>query len=187
MPRSVPKAASTPKAPHEKTRDTYAYLMRARRDLWDTLEAQPDGVLSRPMLSGARFHCIKDLMFHIPSVEDGWLHEDILRAPPVLDRVPVLAETGGGPEYAGVRLSTLFEYWLAVEKSTLEYLNTLTDAELARVVTVHDAPDERYTVDGLLSHVMLHEIRHTAQICLLLRIQGITPPSLDLLFYLPRA
>jgi DinB family len=42
-------------------------------------------------------------------------------------------------------------------------------------------------VDGLLSHVMIHEMRHTAQICVLLRTQGIKPPSLDLLFYLPSA
>jgi uncharacterized damage-inducible protein DinB len=66
----------------------------------------------------------------------------------------------------------------------------LTDGELRRVVSVHDAPEERYTVDGLFSHVMFHEIRHTAPICLLLRMllrmQGATPPSLDLLFYWPR-
>ncbi|MBK8057118.1 MAG: hypothetical protein IPK33_04285 [Gemmatimonadetes bacterium] len=37
---------------------------------------------------------------------------------------------------------------------------------------------------ALLSHVMIHEIRHTAQLCVLLRSQGVAPPSLDLLFYL---
>ena len=50
---------------------------------------------------------------------------------------------------------------------------------------MHDAPDERYTVDGLLWHVMIHEMRHTAQIAVLLRTQGIKPPWLDLLNYLP--
>jgi uncharacterized damage-inducible protein DinB len=34
---------------------------------------------------------------------------------------------------------------------------------------------------------MIHEVRHTAQIAVLLRMQGIKPPSLDLLFYLPSA
>jgi uncharacterized damage-inducible protein DinB len=33
---------------------------------------------------------------------------------------------------------------------------------------------------------MLHELRHTAQVCILLRTQKIKPPSLDLLFYLPQ-
>jgi uncharacterized damage-inducible protein DinB len=39
-------------------------------------------------------------------------------------------------------------------------------------------------VDGLLWHVMIHEMRHTAQIAMLLRTQGIKPPFLDLLNHL---
>ncbi len=33
---------------------------------------------------------------------------------------------------------------------------------------------------------MIHEMRQTAQIAMLLRTQGIKPPSLDLYSYLPR-
>jgi uncharacterized damage-inducible protein DinB len=163
----------------------YEYLGLARRDLWAALEAVPDELLSRPLLDGERFHCIKDLLFHVAAVEDGWLHEDILRVPPVIDGVPLLAATTGGPEYAPVALSALLDYWRAVEARMQAYLATVTGEELARVVTVHDAPDEHYTAERLLWHIMLHEVRHTAQICLLLRQQNITPPSLDLLFYLP--
>ena len=39
--------------------DVYAYLVRARRDLWAVLEQVADEVLSRPMLDGERFHSIK--------------------------------------------------------------------------------------------------------------------------------
>jgi len=39
-------------------------------------------------------------------------------------------------------------------------------------------------VDGLLWHVMIHEMRHTAQIAVLRRTQGIEPPWLDLKNYL---
>lgn len=165
----------------------YDYLVRARRNLCADLEAVPDETLSRPLLNGERFHCIKDLLFHIAAVEDGWLHEDILRVPPILDSTPAFQALGGSPEYRDVSLGQLLEYWRAVEDATRAYLITIDDAELSRVVTVHDAPDERYTVDGLLWHVMLHEVRHTAQICVLLRTQDIKPPSLDLLFYLPPA
>jgi len=167
--------------------EIYDYLVRARRDLWTTLEAVPDEVLSRPLLGGERFHSIKDLIFHIAVVEDAWLHEDILREPPVLEITPDLLDTTGGPEYAAFALGTLLDYWRAVEQSTLAYLATLTDTELRRVMSPHDAPQERYTVDGLLWHVMIHEMRHTAQIAVLLRTQGVKPPSLDLLFYLPRS
>jgi uncharacterized damage-inducible protein DinB len=165
--------------------EVYDYLVRARRDLWATLESVPDEVLSRPLLGGSRFHCIKDLVFHVPDVEDGWIHQDILRDQPVLKTIPALKDTEGGPAYAGLALGRLLDYWRAVEQSTLTYLAALTGDELRWVVTVDDSPEERFTVEGLLWHVMIHEIRHTAQIAVLLRMQGIKPPSLDLLFYLP--
>lgn len=167
--------------------ETYTYLRRARQTLWATLEAVPDDVLAAPMLPGDRFYCIKDLLLHIAAVHDGWLHEDILRVPPVLDTWPELAQPTGGLEYAAVPLATVGAYTQAVDARMVAYLATLTEAERTRVVVVHDAPDEHYTVDGLLWHVVLHEVRHTAQICLLLRLQGIVPPALDLLFFLPRA
>ena len=52
-------------------------------------------------------------------------------------------------------------------------------------MTVHDRPGKRYTVDGLLWNLIIHEARHVAQISVLLRTQGIAPPFLDLLKYLP--
>jgi uncharacterized damage-inducible protein DinB len=167
--------------------ETYNYLVRARRDLWTALESAPDAMLSLPMLNGPEVRCIKDLVFHIAGVEDFWIHEDILHEDPVLKATPALKDTQGGPAYAGFALETLLDYWRAVEQSTLTYLAALTDDELRRIVTVHDSPAERFTVDGLLWHVMIHEMRHTAQIAVLLRTQDIKPPSLDLLFYLPSA
>ena len=167
--------------------EIYDYLVRARRDLWTTLEGLPDEVLSRPLLDGARFHCIKDLVMHVPVVEDCWLHEDILRVEPVWKTIPALKNLDDGPIYWGYALGTLLDYWRAVEQSTLAYLARLTDDEVKRVVILHDSPEERYTLDGLLWHVMIHEMRHTAQIAVLLRMQRIKPPSLDLLFYLPSA
>ncbi|WP_293915259.1 DinB family protein [Deinococcus sp.] len=165
--------------------ETYDYLVRARRDLWTTLEAVPDEVLSRPLLDGERFHCVKDLVFHIADVEDGWLHFTIIGdQQPVQQRIPALRDVANGPIFAGFALETLLDYWGQVEQSTLAYLAALSEAELRRVVTDEG---QRFTVDGLLWHVMLHEIRHTAQIAALLRTQGIKPPSLDLLFYLPPA
>ncbi len=166
--------------------ETYDYLIRARRDLWTALEAVPDEVLSRPLLDGARFHCIKDLVVHVAEVEDGWIHGDILREDLVQTAFPALRDSEGGPVYGGFTLEILLDYWRAVEQSTLSYLAALNDAELQRIIA-SDSPGERFTVDGLLWHVMMHEIRHTAQIVMLLRMQGIKPPSLDLLFYLPSA
>lgn len=165
--------------------ETYDYLVRARRDLWATLEGVPDEVLSRPLLDGSLLHCIKDLVFHVAAVEDFWIHKDILRHQPLLKTIPALKNTEGGPVYAGFALKTLLDYCRVVEQSTLAYLATLTDDELKRIVIVHDEPEERYRVEGLLWHVMIHEMRHTTQIAVLLRTQGIEPPWLDLKNYLP--
>jgi uncharacterized damage-inducible protein DinB len=165
--------------------ETYDYLVRARRDLWATLEGVPDEVLSRPLLDGDRLHCIKDLVMHVAAVEDCWLHEDILRDQPVLETIPAFKDIPlWKPVFAGFTLKTLLDYWRVVEQSTLTYLARLTDEELKRIVIVHDAPGERYTVDGLLWHVMIHEMRHTAQIAVLLRTQRIEPPWMDLKNYL---
>jgi len=165
--------------------EAYDYLVRARRDLWATLQRVPDEVLSRPLLGGAKLHCIKDLLFHTASVEDFWLQEEILREQPVRQTIPAFKDTRGGPVFAGFALETLLDYWRVVEQRTLTYLPTLTDDELKRIVTVHDRPGQRYTVDGLLWNLIIHEARHVAQISVLLRTQGIEPPFLDLLKYLP--
>jgi hypothetical protein len=83
-------------------------------------------------------------------VEDFWIHEDILREQPVLKTIPALKDTQGGPVYGGFVLETLLDYWRAVERSTLTYLAALTDEDSKQIVIVHAAPEERYTVDGLL-------------------------------------
>ncbi len=167
--------------------ETYDYVVRARRNLWAALEGVPDEVLSRPLLDGDRLHCIKDLMFHVSATEDFWIREEILREQPVRQTVPALKDTKGGPVFARFLLEILLDYWRLVEQSTLAYLPTLTDEELKRIVTVHDRPGQRFAVDGLLWSVMFHEMRHTSQITVLLRTQGIKPPALDLYYYLPSA
>lgn len=166
--------------------ETYDYLVRARRDLWAALEGAPDEVLSRPLLGGPRFGCIKDLVFHVAAVEDRWIHLAIVGDRTVLETLPALKDAhDDAPVHAGAVLGTLLDFWRAVEGSTLAYLAGLTDDETGRVVTLDDdGTERRFPVDGLLWHVMTHEMRHTAQIAVLLRTQGIEPPSLDLLFYL---
>ena len=165
--------------------EAYDYLVRSRRDLWNTLERVPDEVLSRPLLNGERFHCIKDLVFHIVSTEDFWIREEILREQPLWQTIPAFGDNPGGPAYAGFALKTLLDYWRVVGQCTRAYVSTLTDDELKRIVTVHDRPGKRYTVDGVLWNIVIHEARHVAQISVLLRTQGIAPPFLDLVNYLP--
>jgi len=135
------------------------------------------------VIGGPRFHCIKDLLFHIADVEDGWTNGDIRRGRMVQEAIPLLRN--GGPDFSGFPLKLLLDYSRLVEQSTLAYLGTISDEDEKRVVQVEDWPNKPFFLGGLLWHVMIHEMRHSAQIVMLLRIQGIEPPSLDLLFYLP--
>ncbi len=161
--------------------DFYDYLVRARRDLWAFLETMPDEALAKKVLSGPRFECINDLIAHITAVEDSRIHEDILRDQPVWETVPELEGAQDGPFYATMPLEVLLLYWRAVEASTLKFLETLNHTELERLV------DDQFTVEGLIWHVMQHETRHTAQISMLARQLGFSPPQLDLIGYLRKS
>ncbi|RJF69115.1 DUF664 domain-containing protein [Deinococcus cavernae] len=162
------------------TPEMYDYLMRSRRDLWAALERLPDEVLSRNLLNGERFRCIKDLLFHMAEVEDGWTHLDLQNQPAVQEQFP---DVQGRNFFGDVPLADILTYWRAVEADTLRYLGTLTEAEAARKVAPDDWHGVQFTVDGLLWHVFIHEVRHSAQITALLRTQGIKPPWLDFLIY----
>lgn len=160
----------------------YDYLVQARRPLWAALETLPDDSLAKDVLPGDRFHSAKDLIAHIPAVEDSWLHEDILGDTPVWSDFAFFAGKTEGASYAAVALSELLEYWQAVETSTLGYLANLNDADLKRDVTVQGrSGEEHFSTEHILWHVMQHEVRHTAQLAMLMRLAGQTPPRLDLI------
>ena len=88
---------------------TYDYLMRARRDLWATLEIVPDELLSRAVLNG-RFRCIKDLVYHVAMVEDGWIHRTVLGDESVLESFLTLKDIGDSPDCSRLELGMLLEY-----------------------------------------------------------------------------
>jgi uncharacterized damage-inducible protein DinB len=157
----------------------YRYLIRARQDLWAVLETTPDELLAKPILEGQRFKCLKDLIMHTAAVEDSWLHEDILCDTPVFTHALPEDLWKDGAQFATTPLPTLLGYWKAVQASTLAYLETAPSLEFV----VDEA--QQHTAHGLVWHFMLHEVRHTAQMALLLRQLGIKPPALDLLWYLP--
>ena len=163
----------------------YDHLTRARRDLLTTLRATPDGVLRAPLLRGERFHSILDLLLHTAEVEDGWIHGDFQGLPMLQEGFPEVFSLPAGPGTT-LSLSAIEAYWAAVELGTRAYLGDLQGADLTRTVTLDDWPEghRQFTLEGLIWHVLLHEVRHTAQIAALLRTQGIKPPQLDLLFYL---
>jgi uncharacterized damage-inducible protein DinB len=168
--------------------DYYDYLVRARRDLWAFLETMPDDALSKSVIPGERFHSIKDLVLHIPVVEDSWVHEDILRDTPTWESLAGFPDVMEVQYHDDKSLAWMLAYWKDVEASSLAYVAKLEAAELARLVTDSGSKgDELFTVEGVLWHVMQHEVRHTAQIALLARQLGFSPPQLDLIRYVRKS
>jgi len=161
-------------------REYYAYLSAAREQLQNFLRALPAADLDRPLLGGDRFRNIKDLLLHVTDVEDHWVHGIAL---------------GGGvgsayphdwvqPRAEQYDLGWIIAYGQEVSHKTRALLES--EPDLARPVKlVQDDPaSDTVTLDQLLWHVMTHEVRHTAQIALLVRQLGHTPPWLDYLRFI---
>lgn len=89
--------------------EVYDTLVRTRGDLWTALEAVSGEVLSHPLLGDAWFPCLKDLVLHIATVEDGWVNMDILREEPVLVNHLALRDAEEGA-VSGFALETLLDY-----------------------------------------------------------------------------
>jgi uncharacterized damage-inducible protein DinB len=165
----------------------YDYLVRSRRDLFTFLRSLPDETISRDVIPGKRFHSIKDLVIHIPIIEDSWLHEDILKDQPVWEKTSGFPQNFEQEYHAHQSLEWMLEYWLSVQNSTLAYLEKLEPEMLkAEISMAQKTGQEIFSVGDVLWHVMQHEVRHTAQIMLLARQLGFDPPQLDLIMYVGR-
>lgn len=155
----------------------YAYLCSAREQLWNFLKALPPAQLDQHLIGGERFSTLKDLLLHVTDVEDHWLHTRGLGHTPD----PQFAHDWQVPHAEQYPLTWILEYAQTVQTRTQDFLNSVPDLE-RRVPLVSDDPEDgQVTLDQLLWHVMTHEVRHTAQMALMIRQLGHTPPWLDYL------
>ncbi|MDL2343703.1 DinB family protein [Deinococcus sp. MIMF12] len=167
-------------------REYFTYLSGAREELHNFLRALPESELNQPLIEGGdRFHCIKDLLLHVVDVEDHWIHDVARGGQGVSSRYP---HDWVRPRAEGYALGWILQYAGEVQERTRAFLESGPDLE-RRVRLIQDDPrSETVSVDGLMWHVMTHEVRHTAQIALLIRMLGHTPPWLDFLrFVRPQA
>lgn len=158
----------------------YAYISASREQLWQFLRALPQAELGRNLMpEGERFHNIKDLLLHISDVEDHWIHT-IARGDGV-QRDGLYEHDWVKPQAEQFDLEWIVAYGQEVTRRTKAYLATSPDGEQLVKLVQDDPASETVTLDQLFWHVMTHEVRHTAQIVLLIRQLGHTPPWLDYL------
>lgn len=116
---------------------------------------------------------IRNTMVHVLSAEWGWL-----------------SRCGGAERGAPLNpvdfptVATVIDIWNQVEQYVREFLSTLKDEDLDRVIMFTIGGEQRSMQAGkLLQHSAIHSVHHRGQISLVLRILGFTPENFDILFY----
>ena len=156
----------------------YAYLSAAREQLWNFLRALPEADLNRDLIpDGERFHNIKDLLLHVMDVEDHWVHA-IARGDGV-NKDGLYAHDWVKPRAEQYELGWIIAYGREVSARTRAFLDGQPNLQRHVKLVQDDPASDTVTLDQLMWHVMTHEVRHTAQITLMVRQLGHTPPWLD--------
>jgi uncharacterized damage-inducible protein DinB len=94
-------------------------------------------------------------------------------------------ETRAGASDDDPTADALIDKWNAVEVDIREFLSTLKDEDLTRVVEYTNPRGEKRSgvMGPLLQHGAIHGVHHRGQVALLLRSLGYTPGNFDVLFY----
>ena len=120
---------------------------------------------------------IRNTMVHMLSAEWGWL-ERCGGTP----RGPAL----NAQDYPTV--ASLFDRWKYVESRVREFLSTLQDEDLGRVVefAIGGGSKQSMALGQLMHHAAIHGVHHRGQVALLLRTLGHVPGNFDILLYYAR-
>jgi uncharacterized damage-inducible protein DinB len=117
---------------------------------------------------------VRSTMVHVLSAESGWV-----RRCAGLERGPRL----NPDDYPNS--AALDDAMNRVESQTREFLATLRDEDLGRIIefSIFDSKKHSMPVGELLQHAANHGAHHRGQVSLLLRMLGYSPENFDLLFY----
>ena len=152
-------------------RELVDYSDHERRKWRQWIEADPSR-FAIPFQAGARFPTIGSLFDHIFLVERRHLSR---------------LQGGTPPESTGVQpgdWKNLFEYADLVRADLRRYLSDVDASEAGVTLTIAaQSGTQTMTKRRLAVHILLHEIRHTAQIAYAARSAGHEPPGQHDLFY----
>jgi uncharacterized damage-inducible protein DinB len=153
----------------------YAELLRYtgdERDKWRSWFATRPEALEAPVQPGGRLPTVGKLIDHIFLVEQRHLQR-------LLELKPS-EQTG----LTGNNAAPLFDYGASVRRELEQYVGDLDEdqADQARAFVVREQ-NWTMTPRKLLFHILLHEIRHWAQVALAVRLAGFEPPGDHDLFF----
>jgi uncharacterized damage-inducible protein DinB len=154
---------------------SYEELLRytnGERDKWRAWLAAHPAAIDTHVQSSGRFPTVGKLIDHIFLVERRHLQR--------LTGETISQETG----LTGNNAAPLFDYGASVRRELEQFVADLDDEAAERPRTIQVASGEfTLTPRKLLFHILLHEIRHWAQIALAVRLAGFEPPGQHDLFY----
>ena len=157
---------------------TFDELLRytnGEREKWRTWFGSHAAALEAPVQAADRFPTVGKLIDHIFLVERRHLQR--LLGDPLSDRTGL----------TGNNAPPLFDYGASVRRELEQYVQDLenleddvADEERTFVIAEREIP---MTPRKLLFHILLHELRHWAQVALAVRLAGFEPPGEHDLLY----
>jgi uncharacterized damage-inducible protein DinB len=157
--------------PSVELRELLDYSDHERRKWREWIEADRHR-MDIPFQSSGSFDTIGSLFDHIFLVERRHLCR---------------LQGGVPPDATGVApgdCEALFEYADFVRADLRRYLADLDEDEARQTMTVVTRQGtRRMTRRELLAHILLHEVRHLAQIAYAVRLRGLAPPGQHDIFY----
>jgi uncharacterized damage-inducible protein DinB len=148
------------------TIDELVRYTNAEREKWRGWLLLHPEAMDLAVQPGGRHETVGKLIDHIFLVERRHLQR--------LMDVPVAPRTG----LTGNNAPPLFDYGASVRRELEQHVADLDD-EAADQVRSFAIREEQWQMSArkLLFHILLHEIRHWAQIALAIRINGLEPPG----------
>ena len=151
------------------------YSDHERRKWREWLAADPSRLTLPMQSSGSRFETVQAMLDHVFLVERRHLSR---------------LEGGTPPDSTGVRpgdINALFEYADLVRRDFRRYLADLDSARALESMTITLPTFGSHTLPRvkLAAHIVIHEIRHLAQLALAARNAGHAPPGEHDLFFFP--
>ena len=142
------------------------------RDKWRAWFAQHPTAVEVPVQPSGSLPTVGKLIDHIFLVERRHLQRLTGAA---------LADSTG---LTGNHAPPLFDYGSSVRRELEQFVDEI-HPELADEIRIFEVRDRQWPMTSrkLLFHILLHEIRHWAQIALAVRLVGLEPPGDHDLFY----
>ena len=154
---------------------SYQELLRytgGERERWRAWFLANPAAMDAPVQTGGRLPTVGKLIDHIFLVERRHLQR--------LTDAPLAQSTG----LTGNNAPPLFDYGSSVRRE-LEQFVAVLDPDVADEVRSLNVRDRQWPMTSrkLLFHILVHEIRHWAQVALAVRLAGYEPPGDHDLFF----